>query len=66
MGEPLSVLSFCGARSVPDTVLNPGITRMRDTVAVCKEFTVNWRQTDPDFLIDGQACLLYSFLFGLR
>lgn len=41
---PLSLWSAC---PVPDTVLNPGITTMRDTVAACKKFPVYWggRQT---------------------
>lgn len=51
---------------MPDTVLIPGISTLRDTVAAYKEFPVNWRQADPDFRIDDQAFLYYSFLLGFR
>lgn len=52
---------------MPDSVLIPRITTLRETVAAYKEFPVNsgGRQT-LIFLIDDRAFLYHSFLFGLR
>lgn len=48
---------------MPDTVLIPGITTLRDTVAAYKEFPVY--SGGRDTLIDDQPFLYYSFLLGL-
>lgn len=62
LGKPPLFLSLQDACSVPDTVLNPGITT-RDIVAACKELMVNSGGKQNDFLIDdGSIPHYYSFL----
>ena len=45
LGQAPLFFSLRNACSVPDTVLNPGITTTRDRMAACKELQL-WRQTD--------------------
>ena len=64
LGQAPLFLSLQDAFSVPDTVLNPGITT-RDTVAACKEMMVNSGGRQTDFLIDDGSIPLLLF-FSLR
>lgn len=64
LGQAPLFLSLQNACSVPDTVLNPGITT-RDIVAACKELMVNSGGKQNDFLIDDGSIPLLLF-FSLR
>lgn len=61
LGQAPLFLSLQDACSVPDTVLNPGITT-RDTVAACKKLMVSSGGRQTDFLINDGSMPLFLFL----